>query len=101
MSFAGPTLVAVDQIDGVVNPTALPCKGTVISAQGRDWARCWPLGCSSFMTFAIAGRQLSPVFLNSWKVLQERGLLPFRQRFDDPIAMVGMNDAEIRPRPDR
>jgi tripartite-type tricarboxylate transporter receptor subunit TctC len=27
-------------------------------------------------------------------VLEERGLLPFRQRFDDPIVMVGMNNAE-------
>ena len=89
-----PTLVAVDQIDGVVNPSSLPCKGTVISAHYRDWARCSPLGFSSFTTFAIVARRLSPACSNSWKVLEERGLLPFRQRFDDPIAMVGMNDAE-------
>jgi hypothetical protein len=94
VSIAGPTLVAVDQIDGVVNPSSLAVQGNGDVGAGQGLGEVLAAGLLQLHDVRHRGKTIITCLFDSWKVLEERGLLPFRQRFDDPIAMVGMNNAE-------
>jgi hypothetical protein len=94
MSIAGPTLVAVDQIDGVVNPSSLAMQGSGDIGVAQGLGEVLAAGLLQLHDVRHRGKTVITCLFDSWKVLEERGLLPFRQRFDDPIAMVGMNNAE-------
>jgi hypothetical protein len=94
MSIAGPTLVAADQIDGVVNPSSLTMQGNGDISAVQGLGEVLAAGLLQLHDVRHRGKTIITCLFDSWKVLEERGLLPFRQRFDDPIAMVGMNDAE-------
>ena len=94
MSIAGPTLVAVDQIDGVVNPSSLAVRGNGEIGAAHGLGEVLAAGLLQLHDVRHRGKTVITCLFDSWKVLEERGLLPFRQRFEDPIAMVGMNNAE-------
>ena len=89
MSLAGPTLVAVDQIDGVVNPTSA-ANDDVGGMQGLGAVLA--AGLLQLHDVRHRGRTLISCLFDSWKLLEEQGLKPFLERFDDPIPMQGMND---------
>jgi hypothetical protein len=89
MSLAGPTLVAVDQIDGVVNPTSV---GTDDVGGIQGLGGVLAAGLLQLHDVRYRGRTLISCLFDSWKVLEEQGLTPFLQRFDDPTPMQGMND---------
>jgi hypothetical protein len=90
MSLAGPTLVAIDQIDGVVNPSSVE-NDDVGGMQGLGGILA--AGLLQLHDVRHRGKTLISCLFDSWKVLEEQGLTPFLQRFDDPIPMQGMNDA--------
>jgi hypothetical protein len=94
MSMVGPTLVAVDQIDGVVNPSSLAVQGTDDIGAVQGLGEVLAAGLLDLHNVCHRGKTIITCLFDSWKVLEERGLLPFRQRFNDPIVMVGMNKAE-------
>jgi hypothetical protein len=94
MSIAGPTLVATDQIDGVVNPSSLAVQGDGDIGAVQGLGEVLAAGLLQLHDVRHRGKTIITCLFDSWKVLEERGLLPFGQRFDDPIAMVGMNNSE-------
>jgi hypothetical protein len=91
MSFAGPTLVAIDQIDGVVNPSSVG-NDDVGGMQGLGGVLA--AGLLQLHDVRHRGKTLISCLFDSWKVLEEQGLRSFRERFEeDPVPMHGMNDA--------
>ena len=91
MSLAGPTLVAVDQIDGVVNPNSIDLQGNGDLGGSQGLGEVLAAGLLQLHDARHRGKTIITCLYNSWNVLETRGLLPFRQRFDDPLAMEGMN----------
>jgi DNA helicase HerA-like ATPase len=91
MSLAGPTLVAVDQIDGVVNPSSIAVQGEDLGGM-QGLGEVLAAGLLQLHDVQRRGKTIIACLFDSWKVLEERGLTPFRERFDDPIAMQGMNN---------
>ncbi|WP_322516385.1 DUF87 domain-containing protein [Rhodopseudomonas palustris] len=96
MSLAGPTMVAIDQIDGVVNPS-------IVSAHINDDAPNQGLGealaAGLLELYDVGHRSMTVVtcLFNSWQALQKRGLIPFSQRFREPLNLREMKDsADIR-----
>ncbi len=90
MGLGGPTLVALDQIDGVIDASRLAATDdldatvslTEVLGRGppritRGWRR---------------GMTLISCLPDSWSRLEERGLKSFRHRLKPPIALQGMND---------
>lgn len=95
MSLAGPTLVAVDQIDGVVNPSSLAVQGTDDIGAVQGLGEVLAAGLLELHDVRRRGKTVITCLFDTWNVLEERSLLPFRQRlYVDPIVMVGMNKAE-------
>jgi DNA helicase HerA-like ATPase len=93
MSLAGPTLVAVDQIDGVVNPNSIDLQGNGDLGLTQGLGEVLAAGLLQLHDVRHRGKTIITCLFDSWTVLETRGLLPFRQRFDDPVAMEGMNQA--------
>jgi hypothetical protein len=94
MSLAGPTLVAADQIDGVVNPSSIAVHGDGDLGPVQGLGEVLAAGLLQVHDVRRRGKTIVTCLFDSWEVLKARGLLPFRQRFDDPIVMVGMNTAD-------
>lgn len=96
MSLAGPTMVAIDQIDGVVNPS-------IVTAHLDDDAPNQGLGealaAGLLELYDVGHRSMTVVtcLINSWQVLQTRGLIPFSQRFREPLNLREIKDpADVR-----
>jgi hypothetical protein len=87
-----PTLVAVDQIDGVVNPSSLTLQGNDDLGGMHGLGEVLAAGLLQFHDVRHRGKTIITCLFDSWKVLEEHGLIPFRQRFADPIPMQGMNN---------
>lgn len=96
MSLAGPTMVAIDQIDGVVNPS-------IVTAHLNDDAPNQGLGealaAGLLELYDVGHRSMTVVtcLFNSWQALQTRGLIPFSQRFREPLNLREIKDpADVR-----
>ncbi|RJF74283.1 helicase HerA domain-containing protein [Rhodopseudomonas palustris] len=96
MSIAGPTMVAIDQIDGVVNPS-------IVSARVDDDTLNPGLGealaAGLLELYDVGYRTMTVVtcLFNSWQALQRTGLTPFAQRYREPLNLREMKDpADIR-----
>jgi hypothetical protein len=91
MSLAGPTLIGVDQIDGVVNPS-------IVAAHVNDDAPNQGLGetlaAGLLELYDVCYRSMTVItcLFDSWQVLKDRGLVSFSQRFQEPVVLRGMND---------
>lgn len=94
MSLAGPTLVAVDQIDGVVNPSSVSLQGNDDLDGVQGLGEVLAAGLLQLHDVRHRGKTIITCLFDSWKVLEERGLIPFRQRFDDPVPLQGMNSVQ-------
>jgi hypothetical protein len=91
MSLAGPTLIGVDQIDGVVNPSIVATHvGDDIGSQSLGEALA--AGLLDLHTVCQRSKTVVTCLSDSWKVLQDRGLASFLQRFEEPMVLRGMND---------
>jgi hypothetical protein len=94
MSVAGPTLVALDQIDGVVNPSGITVQGSGDLDAAQGLGEVLAAGLLQLHDVRRRGKTIITCLEDSWRVLKERGLAPFLQRFDtNPVIMVGMNSA--------
>jgi hypothetical protein len=93
MSLAGPVLVAVDQIDGVVNPSSVNLPGSDDLGGRQGLGEVLAAGLLQLHDSCHRGKTIITCLFDSWKVLKEHGLTSFSQRFSEPIPMEGMNDA--------
>lgn len=92
MSIAGPTLVAVDQIDGVVNPSMV--QGSDDLGGVQSLAEVLAAGLLQLHDVRHRGKTVITCLFDSWKILEQRGLQPFLQRYEpEPIVLEGMRDA--------
>ena len=92
MSLAGPTVIGLDQIDGVVNPSSISVQGSDDLGGTQGLSEVLAAGLLQLHDGRARSKTVITCLDDSWKMLEARGLLPFRQRFDEPDYMVGMND---------
>ncbi|MDP4025210.1 ATP-binding protein [Methylobacterium sp. NEAU 140] len=90
MGLGGPTLVALDQIDGVIDASRLGAVDDLDTSAGL--AEVLAAGLLEMHDVCGRGMTVITCLQDSWARLEERGLAPFRQRFEPPHALVGMND---------
>lgn len=93
MSLAGPTLVAVDQIDGIVNPSSVTVQENDDLGGVLGLGEVLAAGLLELHDVRHRGMTVITCLDISWNVLKERGMTSFLQRFRDPLHMAGMNDA--------
>jgi DNA helicase HerA-like ATPase len=94
MSVAGPTLIGVDQIDGVVNPSFAGAQA-VDDFGGQSLGEALAAGLLDLHTVGHRSMTVLTCLFDSWRVLRERGLAPFVQRFHEPIVLRGMNASDM------
>jgi hypothetical protein len=92
MSLAGPTLVVADQIDGVVNPSSMTLQESEDIGVAQGLGDVLAAGLVQLHDGRHRGKTIITCLFDSWKVLKERGGEAFWQRFEEPLAMEGMND---------
>lgn len=91
MSLAGPTIVGLDQIDGVVNPSSMGIRGADDLADMSGLSEVLSGGLLELHDVRTRGKTVITCLDESWQKLRSR-LDAFRERFDVPDYMVGMND---------
>jgi Helicase HerA, central domain len=90
MALSGPTLVAVDQIDGVIDASRLPGADDFDPTPGL--AEVLAAGLLEFHTVCDRSMTLVTCLQDSWERLQARALTPLLQRFAPPVGLVGVSD---------
>ena len=90
MALSGPTLVALDQIDGVIDASRLPGADDFDTAPSL--AEVLAAGLLEFHAVCDRSMTLVTCLQDSWERLQARALTPLLQRFAPPTGLVGMND---------
>lgn len=90
MALSGPTLVALDQIDGVIDASRLP--GADEFEPGPGLAEVLSAGLLEFHTVCDRSMTLITCLQDSWERLQGRALTPLLQRFEQPVGLVGVSD---------
>ncbi len=89
MGLSGPTLVAVDQIDGVVDASRLTLDDDF--EPGPGLAEMLAAGLMELHDGAGRGMTLITCLTDSWRRLEERGLKSAFDRFEPPVVLTGMN----------
>ncbi|KMO12945.1 ATPase AAA, partial [Methylobacterium platani JCM 14648] len=89
MGLSGPTLVAVDQIDGVVDATRLSLDDDFDAGPGL--AEMLAAGLMELHEAGGRGMTLVTCLTDSWRRLEERGLKSAFDRFDPPMLLTGLN----------
>ncbi len=92
MGIVGPTLVALDQIDGVIDASRLPGEDGLDAGPGL--AEVLAAGLVELHEVRHRGMTVMTCLNQSWEQLKARGTQPLMGRFMAPIGLVGMNDAE-------
>ena len=90
MSLSGPVLVAVDQIDGVIDASHLGGGDEFAGRQGL--AEVLAAGLLELHDVRHRGMTVIACLEESWERLQERALKPLLQRYVTPVVLRGMND---------
>jgi Helicase HerA, central domain len=91
MSIAGPTLVAVDQVDGVINAGSVSIQTGGLSEE-KSFAELLSAGLLQLYDALTRSQTVLTCLLDSWKALAG-GLKPFVDRFQpEPTVLVGMNE---------
>ncbi|RVU14264.1 ATP-binding protein [Methylobacterium oryzihabitans] len=90
MGLSGPTLVALDQIDGVVDASRIALGDDLDGAASLTEV----LAAGLLELHDVGGRGMTVVtcLQDSWTRIEERGLRSAQQRFERPVALQGMND---------
>ncbi|AWN46148.1 AAA family ATPase [Methylobacterium terrae] len=89
MGLSGPTLVAVDQIDGVVDTSRLTLDDDFDAGPGL--AEMLAAGLMELHEGAGRGMTLVTCLTDSWRRLAERGLKSAFDRFEPPTVLEGLN----------
>lgn len=90
MSLSGPVLVAVDQIDGVIDASHLGGQDEFDGKQGL--AEVLGAGLLELHDVRHRGMTVIACLQDSWMRLQERAVKPMMARYVEPVALQGMND---------
>ncbi|TNC11023.1 DUF853 family protein [Methylobacterium terricola] len=88
MGLSGPTLVAVDQIDGVVDATRLTLDDDFDAGPGL--AEMLAAGLMELHEGGGRGMTLVTCLPESWRRLEERGLKSAFDRFEPPMLLTGL-----------
>nr|WP_042669361.1 DUF87 domain-containing protein [Methylobacterium sp. B34] len=90
MALSGPTLIAVDQIDGVIETSRLAAEDGIDAEAGLAEV----LAAGLLEVNIVCDRSMTVVacLQESWAQLGTRGLRPMLDRFAQATALVGMND---------
>ncbi|GJE61008.1 helicase HerA domain-containing protein [Methylobacterium trifolii] len=90
MALSGPTLIAIDQIDGLIESSRLAAKDGLDAEAGLAEV----LAAGLLEVNIICDRSMTVVTCleESWERLCTRGLTPMLERFAEPTGLVGMND---------
>ncbi|SFU62794.1 AAA-like domain-containing protein [Methylobacterium sp. 174MFSha1.1] len=91
MGLSGPTLVALDQIDGVVDAGRLTLDDDFEAGPAPTLAEVLVSGLMQLHDGAGRGMTLITCLSDSWRSLQERGLKSAMDRFEQPVGLKGMN----------
>jgi hypothetical protein len=89
MGLSGPTLVALDQIDGVVDASRLTLDDDF--EPGPGLAEMLAAGLMELHDGGGRGMTLITCLTDSWRRLEERGLKSAMDRFEPPVLLTGMN----------
>ncbi|WP_237477659.1 helicase HerA domain-containing protein [Lichenibacterium dinghuense] len=91
MGIAGPTLVALDQIDGVIDASRLPGDD---GQDGPGLAEVLAAGLVELHDVRHRGMTVLACLEESWNRLRSRGTKAFEQRLTPPapVQLIGMND---------
>ncbi|WP_279358041.1 ATP-binding protein [Methylobacterium indicum] len=89
MGLSGPTLIAVDQIDGVVDASRLSAEDDFDSGPGL--AEMLAAGLMELHEGGGRGMTLITCLPESWQRLEARGLKSALDRFDPPVLLEGLN----------
>jgi hypothetical protein len=93
MSIAGPTMIAVDQIDGVINSGSVTIRGEEFS-EAKSFADLLAAGLLQLFDVASRSQTVITCIYESWKEM-ERGLKSATHRFHTPPSVLeGMSGAE-------
>ena len=90
MSIAGPTLVALDQIDGVIDASRLPGDDGL---DGPGLAEVLAAGLVEMHDVRHRGMTVITCLSSSWERMQARSIKPLAGRFRNAAVLSGMNDA--------
>jgi hypothetical protein len=94
MSLSGPTFVGLDQIDGIIAPTALGSDNHEIFGLAHNLPEILASGLLELSVAQTRSMIVITCLESSWALLEERGMMPFLQRFQpSPIALQGMDQA--------
>ncbi|MGE8131813.1 helicase HerA domain-containing protein [Methylobacterium sp. NPDC080182] len=90
MALSGPTLIAVDQIDGVIETSRLAAEDELDAEAGLAEV----LAAGLLEVNIVCDRSMTVVtcLQESWAQLGTRSLRPMLDRFAEATALVGMND---------
>ena len=97
MSLTGPTLVAVDQIDGLINPSSF-----VVSPSGSDGEGSQPplveiltAGLMELHDKRRRGMTVVTCLEGTWEILKKRSLHSAMQRFAAPRKLANVQESNI------
>lgn len=92
MALSGPTLIAVDQIDGIIETSRLAAENGIEAEAGLAEV----LAAGLLELNIVCDRSMSVVTCleESWARLSARSLQPMVQRFAEEQGLVGMNERE-------
>ncbi|MGU3360328.1 helicase HerA domain-containing protein [Methylobacterium sp. M6A4_1b] len=90
MALSGPTLIAVDQIDGIIDTSRL-AGGDGLEP---ETSLTEVLSAGLLELSIVCDRSMTVVtcLQESWERIKVRGLQPMRERFGEPRGLVGMNE---------
>ncbi|MCP1547248.1 MULTISPECIES: helicase HerA domain-containing protein [Methylorubrum] len=90
MALSGPTLVAVDQIDGLIETSRLAAEDGIEAEAGLAEV----LAAGLLELHIVCDRSMTVVtcLQESWLRLCARAMTPVLQRFAEPVGLVGMNE---------
>jgi hypothetical protein len=93
MSLAGPTLIAVDQIDGVLSVGG----GSADFRDAPDFTKLLTAGLLDLTTVIGRGTIVVACLLSSWEIIKEQGPKPLQDRFTAPVPLrLAQNDSFVR-----
>ncbi|MCX8254293.1 AAA family ATPase [Beijerinckiaceae bacterium RH AL1] len=84
MGLAGPTLIAVDQVDGVIS---MPTAGPSDFGETSDFTALLSGGLLDLARKTGRGMLVMTCLLSSWEVLKSRGPSPLSQSFTPPVPL--------------